>query len=45
MSIKEAFESFVSGNFESVCDSATQASWGGSGYSVELFDDGHCRVL
>ena len=45
MSVKKAFESFMAQDFQSACDSATQASWGGSGYSVELFDDGHYRVL
>lgn len=45
MSLKEAFESFMSTDFESACDSSTQASWGGSGYSVELFEDETYRVL
>lgn len=45
MSVIDAFESFMNNDFESACDSATKASWGGSGYSVELFDDGHYRVL
>jgi len=45
MSIKQAFESFMSKSFESAVDSSTKASWGGSGYSVELFDDGTYRVL
>lgn len=45
MSVTEAFESFMANDFESACDSSTKASWGGSGYSVELFEDGHYRVL
>lgn len=45
MSIIDAFESFMAHDFESACDSSTQAYWGGSGYSVELFDDGTYRVL
>lgn len=32
-------------DFEDGCTSATKASWGGSGYSVELFTDGTWRVL
>lgn len=45
MSIKQAFNSFMDESFESAVDSSTKASWGGSGYSVELFDDGTYRVL
>lgn len=45
MSHQTAFESFMSESFESACDSSTEASWGGGGYSVELFEDGHYRVL
>lgn len=45
MSIKHAFESFMENGFQSAVDSSTKASWGGSGYSVELFDDGTYRVL
>lgn len=40
-----AFDNFMREDFESAVDSATKASWGGSGYSVELFDDGSYRVL
>jgi hypothetical protein len=32
-------------DFAEGCKSATKASWGGSGYSVELFPDGTWRVL
>lgn len=32
-------------DFGEGCKSATKASWGGSGYSVELFPDGHWRLL
>ena len=45
MSVQQAFESFMANDFESAVDSSTKASWGGSGYSVELFDDGSYRVL
>lgn len=45
MSVKQAFESFMKEQFESAVDSSTKASWGGSGYSVELFDDGTYRIL
>lgn len=46
MSVISAFEKFMaSGDFKPAVDSATKASWGGSGYSVELFDDGSYRIL
>ena len=45
MTIKQAFEKFMVQSFESAVDMSTRASWGGSGYSVELFDDGTYRVL
>lgn len=45
MSLQSAFNQFMATDFESACDSSTQASWGGSHYSVELFEDGHYRVL
>lgn len=45
MSIQQAFDSFMAVSFESAVDSSTKASWGGSNYSVELFDDGTHRVL
>ena len=45
MSLQQAFESFMSESFEEACDSSTKASWGGSGYSVELFEDGSYRTL
>ena len=40
-----AFSAFMNEAFEDACVSSTQASWSGSGYSVELFDDGSYRVL
>ncbi|MFM6152246.1 MAG: hypothetical protein ACKPE3_04460 [Sphaerospermopsis kisseleviana] len=42
--IIEAYENFKA-EAESAIDQSTEASWGGSGYSVELFDDGTYRVL
>jgi len=45
MSIQQAFEDFMAESFQSAVDSSTQASWGGSGYSVELFHGGSYRVL
>ena len=45
MSFQSAFDNFMAESFEAACDSSTQAAWGGSHYSVELFDDGHYRVL
>lgn len=41
-----ALEAFIaSPDFKSGVISSTRASWGGSHYSVELFPDGHSRVL
>jgi len=41
-----ALEAFLaSDDFAEGIVSATKASWGGSGYSVELFEDGSHRVL
>lgn len=45
MSVQSAFDSFMSHDFESAVDSSTKASWAGSGYSVELFDEGNYQVL
>lgn len=46
MSIKTAAQSFVnSPDFADAIVKSTQAGFGGSGYSVELFPDGHYRVL
>jgi hypothetical protein len=45
MGVRKAFEKFMAEGFKKAVDSSTKASWGGSGYSVELFDDGHYRVL
>jgi len=40
-----AFEAFIVDSAEDAIISSTQAGYGGSGYSVELFDDGTFRVL
>ena len=42
-----AFEAFMADRdtLEAAIISSTKASWAGSGYSVELFLDGHYRVL
>lgn len=40
-----AYEAFKSQAIEEAIASSTSASRGGSGYSVELFPDGHYRVL
>ena len=45
MTIQQAFDKFMSNDFKAAVDSSTKASWGGSGYSVEMFDDGTYRVL
>ena len=45
MTFQKAFDRFMQNDFESAVDSATKASWSGSGYSVELFPDGTYRVL
>jgi hypothetical protein len=45
MTFQKAFDAFMRDDFESAVDSSTKASWGGSGYSVELFPDGNYRVL
>lgn len=45
MKFQQAFDKFMTEEFESAVDSSTKASWGGSGYSVELFEDGTYRVL
>jgi hypothetical protein len=43
---EQAFQAFLaSDQSKEAIISATKASWGGSGYSVELFADGHFRVL
>jgi len=45
-SLKTALENFLaSDEFPESLVKATKAGWGGSGYSVELFEDGTCRVL
>ena len=42
----QTLESFINSNeFENAVKSSTTAGWRGSGYSVELFDDGTWRVL
>jgi hypothetical protein len=43
--IISACESFKNEAIEEAIKSSTQASWGGSGYSVELFSNGSYRVL
>lgn len=49
MTLEQAFEAFMTDNdytvFQTTVDDSTKASWGGSGYSVELFPDGTYRVL
>lgn len=45
MTLSIAFDSFMAESFESAVDSSTEAAYGGSGYSVELFEDGSYRVL
>lgn len=45
MSYNTAFDKFMSEAFEDAVNSSTQASWSGSGYSVELFENGSYRVL
>jgi hypothetical protein len=46
MGIQQAFNAFVNGDqFETAVISSTVAGIGGSGYSVELFEDGTFRVL
>ena len=45
MNIQSAFDSFMANDFKAAVDSATKASWAGSGYSVELFDEGNYRIL
>lgn len=42
----EAFDKFMaSPDLEKAILSSTKASWGGSGYTLELFQDGTYRVL
>lgn len=43
--ITAAYEKFLSEAIEGAIESSTKASWGGSGYSVELFANGTYRVL
>ena len=44
--IEKALQAFCdSEDLEEAILASTQASWGGSGYSVELFPDGHYEVL
>jgi hypothetical protein len=49
MSLEKALNCFMTDNnytvFQNAVDASTKASWGGSGYSVELFPDGTYRVL
>jgi hypothetical protein len=41
---QSAFDAFMTEAFEEACVSSTKASWGGSGYSVELLEDGNFGV-
>ena len=45
--ITQAFEKFINNRaaLEAGITSSTKASWSGSGYSIELFPDGHYRIL
>lgn len=43
--IQEAFSTFMAEYFQETVIQSERASWGGSGYSVELFDDGTHRVF
>ena len=44
--LDQTLEKFLaSDDFKQGVISSTRASWGGSGYSVELFEDGHWRLL
>lgn len=44
--IKQAWIAYrTSDKFYASIDSSTAAGWGGSGYSVELFEDGSFRIL
>ena len=43
--LSKAFEKFMKDSFHQAAISSTKASWGGSEYCVELFDDGTYRVL
>jgi hypothetical protein len=44
--LEQTLEAFLkSDDFEKGITASTKASWGGSGYSVELFEDGTWRVL
>lgn len=44
--LKAALESFIqSPDFPEGVVKSTKAGWGGSGYSVELFEDGSHRIL
>lgn len=46
INFEATLESFINSNeFEQAVKDSTTAGFGGSGYSVELFDDGTCRVL
>jgi hypothetical protein len=45
MTIQQAFDNFMSSDFEATVDSSTAASWGGGAYVVELFEDGAYRTM
>lgn len=44
--LEQTLEAFLkSDDFSEAMEKSTRASWGGSGYSIELFEDGTWRVL
>jgi hypothetical protein len=43
--IRKAYANFKSGSPEDAITASTKASWGGGGYSLELFPSGKYRVL
>ncbi len=43
--LTQAFENFIQDSFHEAAISSTRASWSGSKYCVELFDEGTYRVL
>ena len=43
--LSQAFENFMKDSFHEAAIASTKASWSGTKYCVELFDDGAYRVL
>lgn len=43
--IEKAYKNFIASSIEEAIKSSTQASWSGSGYSVELLPTGSYRIL